>query len=79
MKKLSLVLLLLVFSGSAYADWELATFNMQHQPNPEQMAGGYKKCFYRTIGGYEFSIVTKEWACPVNVQIMPETGQVKKL
>ena len=74
---LRITILALLFSGSAYANWELAYFNSQHQPNPENAGGGYKKCFYKTITGYEFSFVTKDALCPAQVQVNPETAQVK--
>lgn len=56
-----------------YGYWEAATFTGQ-SPTGDAML---TRCSYRTLGGYEFSIIVRG-ICPFSVQVNPETGQVKR-
>ena len=54
--------------------WMSATITTSR---PLQGAFGFNQCFYRTLGGYEFSI-NYNGICPFSVRINIQTGQVRE-
>jgi len=64
----------LSFADSAAAQfggWESATNTGQ-----ESAGGMVTRCYYRTLGGYEFT-VNERGLCPFSVQVNPETREVR--
>ena len=58
--------------GSSYGFQSAYSTGQSRTGDPSIM-----RCSYRTGGGYAFSIVTRNYYCPSNVQINPESGVVK--
>lgn len=57
----------------AQGRWERATNISQSLTGDPMLV----KCFYQTLGGFEFSIIVRG-ICPFSIEINPETGQWKK-
>ena len=68
------ILLACAFTQAAMAaDWERAIFTGES----EAAGVAHLKCYYRSISGYEFSIIVKGM-CPGMVHVNPETGDVRQ-
>lgn len=61
------------FAQYGGSKWESATLTSSE---PLQGAFGYMRCYYRTLGGYEFSI-NKQGMCKFSVKINLESGDVQ--
>lgn len=48
------------------------------QRGNEDAGGGYRRCSYETMRGFNFSINVKGSFCPYSVKVNPETMQVLK-
>jgi hypothetical protein len=71
---LCLAVLMLSFATPAVAQngrWESASNTGQ-----ESAGGMVTRCYYRTLGGYEFSM-DQRGLCPFSVQVNPETREVR--
>jgi len=70
-------ILFLTAPSAAFAQygerWESATLTDQE---PLEGAYGYNRCYYRTLGGYEFAVNTRG-TCRYTVRINIETGEVR--
>ncbi|MEL1784005.1 hypothetical protein KWD51_13385 [Acinetobacter baumannii] len=56
------------------------TIHWESASNTGKSATGdlnYTNCFYKTMGGYSFSIVVRSSFCPYSVDVNPESGRVR--
>lgn len=58
--------------ASSQSRWETATNTGSEKTGDIYLT----RCFYRTLGGYEFAVVIRG-VCPLTIQVHPESGQVK--
>lgn len=75
MKALNFLVAALValMSSQALAGYETAT-NIGQEKTGDLIL---TRCLYRTMGGYQFSIIVRGGLCPFSVEIDPETGRVR--
>ncbi len=69
------VFLFIILSSLSFAQgrWESAT-NIGKERTGDLML---TRCIYKTLGGYQFSIVVRSLVCPFSIQVNPETGQYR--